>query len=908
MKTKRLFRCVVVLGALTTSVQSWAHDGDHSYVNGICTIEGCTDKYQAPALVDGWYEVANAGNVEWIGDYVQNVDINPKVKMVSDIDFTGASHTMIGRNAARKFNGIWDGQGHRITNLVLNYGSNDTPTAIGFFAWVRGGSIIKNMIMDKSCYFEGKVRVAAFVGVTQVAGGGAVRIENCINEANVQGHTGATGGFIGCRNPENQDTPQAIISGCANHGNILCDKNEAGAFVGWANGSGHIVENSYNTGTVSVDGNKRGFIRADGFSVTNSYDFGSNAANNSQNVSYSWTSADPVASGELAFHINQIAGKQIFYQNLGETADAAPVPFSTSGQVYAHGTYRCDGVLLPGTIYDNTPGEGVIPPHNYSTNGLCQNDGCTKPFQPAEEDGEGWTLLANAGNVEWFSNIVATGNGGTLGSYVAKAKLTADIDFENIENLHSPIGPSTGCKFKGEFDGQGHKIKNMIINRPDKEAQGFFGWLQGNSNTYVHDIIIDRTCSITAGNKAGGLAGASQNYNENATITLKNIVLGADVTVTGQDAGGLVGGESGDKANYRVQNVINLGNITSTHEFPYAGALFCYQERGTVENFVNLGTITGHNGGNIGRFGNENAWKNVVDLSATENINQGVVDGLTAADVANGNLAFFLNSTDNQDEDAFFQTIGTDAYPLPFNTSAQVYGHAWDGTAATIVADNSATIALDELTIDDNWQNFYTPTDVTINIQEINYSRSDVAGFNTVCLPFAFAASQLPEGAQLFVLDAINTTSVSLKTAESVQAGEPCLVRFPSNYTGSWDLTVNTNTELASAPKNKGTLKGSFTSGNIGEGKYKLNAEGTAFGITTAEGVVNPFRAYLDVVSEAHELSIVWDENDPTCIKEYSAGGKMVESYDLLGRQNQLVKGLNIVKMSDGKVKKVVLK
>ena len=35
-----------------------AHDGDHSYnTKGICTIEGCTDKYQAPAYVDDWYEI-----------------------------------------------------------------------------------------------------------------------------------------------------------------------------------------------------------------------------------------------------------------------------------------------------------------------------------------------------------------------------------------------------------------------------------------------------------------------------------------------------------------------------------------------------------------------------------------------------------------------------------------------------------------------------------------------------------------------------------------------------------------------------------------------------------------------------------------------------------------------------------
>ena len=685
MRRTKLFSAALLALAWLAGGTALAHDGDHSYTNGICTIEGCTDKYQAPALVDDWYELTNAGNVEWIGDYVQNVAINPNVKMMNDIDFTGVSFRMIGRNSGRKFNGVFDGQGHRITNLVLNYGSADTPTAIGFFAWVRGGSTIKNVIMDKTCYFEGKVRVAAFVGVTQVASAGAVRIENCVNEANVKGHTGATGGFIGCRNPDNQDTPQAIVSGCVNLGDILCDKNEAAAFVGWANSASnkHIVENCYNLGNISSDSNKRGFIRGDNLQITNSYDFGPNKANNSQNVSFDWTTDDPVASGELAFHLNYVAEAQVLYQTLGTGADDAyPVPFSTSGRVYAHGNYRCDGVALPGTTYNNVAsGAPNIPPHNYSANGICQNEGCTAPYQEPATDGDGYMLLANAGNVEWFSNLVATSSG----SHVAKVKLTADIDFENVENLHRPIGPTTGSKFKGEFDGQGHRIMNMIINRPDAaDGQGFFGWLQGNSPVNIHDLIIDSSCSITANNKVGALAGASQ--NEGSQITIENVVTGATVTGSGQDVAAIVGGEDGKKATYYVHNVVNTGTITSTHESPYAGALFCYQERGTVKNFLNLGTIVGHNGGNIGRF--SGTWINVVDLSNTENKTQAVVEGLTTADIASGKLAYYMNTV--AEETAFYQIIGTDDYPMPFEKAGAVVYR--NGEERCDGADNENTV------------------------------------------------------------------------------------------------------------------------------------------------------------------------------------------------------------------------
>jgi hypothetical protein len=170
--------------------------------------------------------------------------------------------------------------------------------------------------------------------------------------------------------------------------------------------------------------------------------------------------------------------------------------------------------------------------HDYTHNGICTCDGSER-FETPEKSGS-YYLLDNAGKVEWFSNMVAA-NGGSTAYY---ARLTADIDFERKVNLHLPIGKTKGNKFKGIFDGQGHRIKNMIIYRPGDEAQGFFGYLQGNSSCTVKNLIIDKSCSVIALTKAAGLAGSCQNTG--AAITIENCVNEADVTVSGQDAAGII--------------------------------------------------------------------------------------------------------------------------------------------------------------------------------------------------------------------------------------------------------------------------------------------------------------------------------------------------------------------------------
>ena len=690
---------------------------------------------------DGWYLLGTVDDVEWFGQQVMDgKHATIKGKLTANIDYEGVvnRHRPIG-NYGQKFVGKFDGQGHRILNMVLNDPTlpkgNDDGT--GFFGCVRVGGDgfimgsdteketndlveIKNLIIDASCTItSSRANTAGLVGrISERTPNNTVLIENCINEATIVTTANAPAGIVGqinnaadgnviIRNCVNKGTvttsglaAAGIISqvrdcavklniescmnladvkstgnkncggihgantsskgiikiiNCGNTGNVT-GTDESAALTGWiGSNSGNVITNCWNSGTVTgvkgTDNTYRGTVTA-----TNIYD-----KNGGQGT---LITNEMIASGELCYRLNGDQSDIAWTQTLDGTQNY-PLPVADGDQVFAHGTLNCDGTFAPGTSYNNEGPDGVDQiPHKIDEKiGICTN--CYAHYQEPEKAGD-YYLLKNAGNVEWLSNAIANGGGAAF-----YAKLMNDIDFLKIENLHNPLGPSTGAKFKGVFDGQGYSIKNMIINRPTVEAQGFFGWLQGNDNTTIKNLIIDSSCSIIGANKCGGLAGASQNSSDWAVITIENVVNGADVTVSGQDAAGIVGGELDGKATYYIHNVVNTGTITSTHQAPFAGALFCYQERGAIENFLNLGKIVGHNGGNIGRFGG--TWTNVVDLSETDNKTQSVREDLTPEDIVNGKLAYVMG---------FKQLIGTDEYPSPLN--AEEVNYVGDAGYATM--------------------------------------------------------------------------------------------------------------------------------------------------------------------------------------------------------------------------------
>lgn len=347
----------------------------HNYnAQGICTDAGCNDPFQPPMLEDGWYLLANAGNVEWFSALVGQGgnDTNLWGKLVADIDFTDVTHTPIGVGEGTKFNGQFDGQGHRILNLKLRT-SKDLQ---GFFGGLRGGgTVVRNLILDKSCIISGKQRVGGIAAFAQTTGSTPIVIENCINEANITGTSTAVGGILGgSMSPH----PAIHIRNCINTG-IVRGSGESATIAGWlGDNAGSLVENCYNTGRLmGLDGSKRNMVRHGGSSVVrNLYEFYTNSTY-TQGIKKDWITESPMSSGELCYFLSSGQNADVWRQTIG--ADEAPMPFGASLKVYLCGKANCDGSLIAGeTFFSNTDEGLVLSGHQYEK-GHCTVCGGLQP-------------------------------------------------------------------------------------------------------------------------------------------------------------------------------------------------------------------------------------------------------------------------------------------------------------------------------------------------------------------------------------------------------------------------------------------------------------------------------------------------------------------------------------------------
>jgi len=128
-------------------------------------------------------------------------------------------------------------------------------------------------------------------------------------------------------------------------------------------------------------------------------------------------------------------------------------------------------------------------------------------------------------------------------------KLARDLNMDS--HGWSPIG--TGpfsyqfhqTPFMGTFDGQGHTINGIIVNRSGSAYNGLFGFVGGLDGYYAYGEVKNlslKQSSITGGNHTGGLVG----YLQYGRVT--NCFTDAAVN-GGQYVGGLVGTMEGHSTN-----------------------------------------------------------------------------------------------------------------------------------------------------------------------------------------------------------------------------------------------------------------------------------------------------------------------------------------------------------------------
>lgn len=637
---------------------------DHGYVNGLCTMhDECDAPYEQPELdADGFYMLCNAGNVEWLQVQVNANNINLNAKLMNDIDFEGKEnlHYMIGDKEGHKYNGTFDGQGHRIKNLYMNYPDKNE---VGFFGWLRGNgqnTVVRNLIMDKSCTIIGNHRVAAVSGCCQNNQSGiTITLENIVNEAHVIA-TGGTdvGGLMGGRAG---NSPVFVVRNYINTGTIEAQAAElgtqcyAGALCGWMGDNGaNTYENIINIGEIKgipadgraigrVFGTQRNFIDLsdpDG-------EFG-----HTQGIVDELTPED-ITSGKLTYYINSLAGKNVFFQTLGE--DEYPMPFSTSKVVYLQGEVMCDGTPIEGGTYTNDPVEPVRPPHEYDEGdfhcincGQISNDFC--------ELVDGFYQLNNELDVCWFAEFVKAGN------VEVNAKLNADLDFTDYPEFAGIADRDHG--YKGIFDGGFHTVSNMDMSwRTDEDWVGFINFLNGGAT--VKNLRGDNTCFISAHGNAGFIGGSTAAGD----IYLENIGFEGDVNCTRSGAGGILGCNTGSQAIIHMTNCYSTGFISGS-EVMENGALSAWLggSGAVITNCWSSATVSGVQNDDkyLARF-NSATFTNCYSVNGTPL--QATV--IQYEDVENGALCYKLNG--NQEEILWYQTLGEDEFPTFMPGHQQVY-------------------------------------------------------------------------------------------------------------------------------------------------------------------------------------------------------------------------------------------
>ena len=554
-----------------------------------------------------------------------------------------------------------------------------------------------------------------------------------------------------------------------------------------------------------------------------------------------------------------------------------------------------------GTIVDDGEAAGTTHP---SASAMLTADIDLKNYCHAAEDGKellSWIPIGSEKN-RWKGNMDGQGHTNsnlyikTAQNYVGLFGYTdgatiQDLIFDNakVENVNTTgtNTPYTGILVGYAYGYSPSHIKGIkTTNNCTVIGQEVTGGIVGFAKINLENC--DNHSSVKGTSNVGGIAGFSQEKNikrctnygtvENDGSYIGGIIGYAietsiedcanygKITSTGWTAGGIAG-QTGD--NCSIQNVFSYGDVTNTHN-----------DSGIIMDYV-LGTVTAKG---IVAYNKEALLNNSSENIKTVGVGSltfedgkeeaNVVKAFTKQQIKSGEVAYLLNGSTSEGELAWYQKLGTDAYPVL--TAAEgntVYNGSFrycDNTTSSysnsssedvLVHQMSATLASPELDADEHIYHmgcryegctlhkyvadktgnievtkdannkFVATEDLTLADGEdfkdyepfisktISYSRTIPSGskWGTLCLPFAIDQSKETK-CKFYRLTGIDNDNkcITLESYEEdavIPAGTPVLFKMNEGET-SLSLFAS-NTEIITAPT-AGTasnvnLVGSFT-------------------------------------------------------------------------------------------------
>ncbi|MCM1311878.1 MAG: chitobiase/beta-hexosaminidase C-terminal domain-containing protein [Roseburia sp.] len=229
--------------------------------------------------------------------------------------------------------------------------------------------------------------------------------------------------------------------------------------------------------------------------------------------------------------------------------------------------------------------------------------------------------------------------------------------------------------------------------------------------------------------------------------------------------------------------------------------------------------------------------------------------------------------------------------------------------ADNVISKNNNRYVCQRLVLNNGYA-FRVPFNFTA--EEVTYTMNiSAAGYATLCLPFNCS---VPDGLTVYRLESLSGKEIIAMEVDTLEANKPVLLKGEQ---GIYIFSAKDADIVVPEDMNNGILKGVYSKQNVEAGSYVLQMHGDepAFYVVASgkEPVINSFRAYMTVVSQTTNLLTlrIVDPNEVNSIGHIVESNDVVaeEYYNIYGiKQDGLTKGLNIMKMSDGSVRKIYVK
>ena len=207
-------------------------------------------------------------------------------------------------------------------------------------------------------------------------------------------------------------------------------------------------------------------------------------------------------------------------------------------------------------------------------------------WPPEDMNGDGLSAetaweITTPEHLKTLADYVNSSNGNAANTDGKYYKLMNDLDLSaySAGDGWQPIGGT--YSFQGNFDGNGKRVRNLIINRPTEDCIGLFGHVQSMGNGAIENLGME-DCNITGQSYVGGLVGR---FDYDAVMT--NCYVSGSVSGN-QYVGGLVGWND---RRATITNCYTIGTINGANN--YIGGLVGYNESSTISASFSAANVVG---------------------------------------------------------------------------------------------------------------------------------------------------------------------------------------------------------------------------------------------------------------------------------------------------------------------------